>query len=67
MADRERGQQPVRDVGYRAGGRVRRRRRRAAGGGQEVLEVIGHTGDLCAQSPVIARKIRRSEEVRRLA
>jgi hypothetical protein len=36
-------------------------------GRSEPLEVIGHTGDLYAQSPVIARKIRRSEEVRRLA
>jgi AcrR family transcriptional regulator len=33
-------------------------------GGSEPVEPIGHTSDLCAQSPVIARKIRRSEEVR---
>jgi hypothetical protein len=33
-------------------------------GGSEPVELIGHTGDLCAQSPVIARKIRSSEEVR---
>ena len=32
----------------------------------EPVELIGHTGDLCAQSTVIARKIRRSEEVRAL-
>ena len=36
-------------------------------GGSEPVELIGHTSDLCAQSPRIARKIRRSEEVRRLA
>ena len=34
-------------------------------GGSEPVELIGHTGDLCAQSPVIARKIRQSEEVHR--
>ena len=33
----------------------------------EPVEPIGHTGDLYAQSPGIARKIRRSEEVRRRA
>jgi hypothetical protein len=32
----------------------------------EPVDLIGHTGDLCAQSTVIARKIRRSEEVRAL-
>jgi hypothetical protein len=36
-------------------------------GGQEPVEVIGHTGDLCAQSAVIARKIRQCEEVGGLA
>ena len=36
-------------------------------GGLEPLEPIGHTGDLYAQSTAIARKIRRSEEVRRRA
>ena len=36
-------------------------------GGQEPVEVIGHTGDLCAQSPRIARKIRECEGVRGLA
>jgi hypothetical protein len=36
-------------------------------GGPEPVEVIGHTGDLCAQSTAIARKIRRCEEVQRLA
>jgi hypothetical protein len=30
----------------------------------EPVDPIGHTGDLCAQSPQIARKIRRSQEVR---
>ena len=34
--------------------------------GPEPVEPIGHTGDLCAQSPRIARKIRRSQEVRAL-
>ena len=33
----------------------------------EPVEPIGHTGDLYAQSTAIARKIRRSEEVRRRA
>ena len=33
-------------------------------GGPEPVEPIGHTGDLYAQSPAIARKIRGSEEVR---
>jgi hypothetical protein len=32
----------------------------------EPVELIGHTGELCAQSTVIPRKIRRSEEVRAL-
>ena len=32
-------------------------------GGLERVELIGHTGDLCAQSTEIARKIRQSEEV----
>ena len=32
-------------------------------GGPEPVELIGHTGDLYAQSPVIARKIRTSPEV----
>jgi hypothetical protein len=36
-------------------------------GGPEPVELIGHTGDLCAQSPAIARKVRSSEEVWRLA
>ena len=36
-------------------------------GGSEPIELIGHTGDLCAQSAAIARKTRQSEEVRRLA
>jgi hypothetical protein len=36
-------------------------------GGQEPVEVIGHTGDLCAQSAVIAHKIRQCEEVGGLA
>jgi hypothetical protein len=38
-------------------------------GGQppRAVEPIGHTGDLCAQSTAIARKIRRSQEVRRRA
>ncbi len=36
-------------------------------GGLEPVEPIGHTGDLYAQSTAIARKIRRSEEVRRRA
>jgi hypothetical protein len=31
--------------------------------GPEPVELIGHTGDLYAQSPLIARKIRTSEEV----
>ena len=67
MAGRERGRQPVRDVGCRAGARVRRGlgalRRRAS----EPVDLIGHTGDLCAQSTEIARKIRQSEEVCRPA
>jgi hypothetical protein len=36
-------------------------------GGPEPVELIGHTGDLCAQSPQIARKIRQPEDVPRLA
>ena len=36
-------------------------------GAQEPVEVIGHTGDLCAQSPRIARKIRKCEGVGGLA
>jgi hypothetical protein len=36
-------------------------------GGSEPVEPIGHTGDLYAQSPRIARKIRRSQEVRALS
>jgi hypothetical protein len=36
-------------------------------GGPEPVELIGHTGDLCAQSPVIARELRGGEEVQRLA
>ena len=36
-------------------------------GGPEPVELIGHTGDLRAQSPVIARKIRDREKVRGLA
>ncbi len=36
-------------------------------GGSERVELIGHTGDLCAQSTEIARRIRQSGEVRRLA
>ena len=32
----------------------------------ERVALIGHTGDLCAQSPEIARKIRKPEEVGRL-
>jgi hypothetical protein len=35
-------------------------------GGPDLVEPIGHTGDLYAQSPRIARKIRLSEEVRAL-
>jgi AraC-like DNA-binding protein len=35
-------------------------------GGPEPVDPIGHTGDLYAQSPQIARKIRRSQEVRTL-
>jgi hypothetical protein len=38
----------------------------AQAGGSEPVGLIGHTGDLCAQSPQIARKIRRSQEVRAL-
>jgi AraC-like DNA-binding protein len=34
----------------------------AQSGGREPVEPIGHTGDLCAQSPGIDRKIRRSGE-----
>jgi hypothetical protein len=41
--------------------------RRAVLGGQGPIEVIGHTGDLCAQSTAIVRKIRESEKVPRLA
>src|SRR5438067_1426392 len=36
-------------------------------GGPEPVEPIGHTRDLYAQSPQIARKIRRSQEVRALS
>ena len=36
-------------------------------GGSEPIDLIGHTGDLCAQSTAIARKTHQSEEVRRLA
>jgi hypothetical protein len=36
-------------------------------GGSEPVDLIGHTGDLCAQSIEIARKIRQCVEVRRLA
>jgi Helix-turn-helix domain len=36
-------------------------------GGPEPVELIGHTGDLCAQSTAIARKIRGCEAVQRLA
>jgi hypothetical protein len=36
-------------------------------GGSEPLEPIGHTGDSCAQSTEIVRKIRQSEGVPRLA
>jgi hypothetical protein len=36
-------------------------------GGLERVELIGHTGDLCAQSTEIAHKIRQSEEVLWLA
>ena len=36
-------------------------------GGPELVELIGHTGDSCAQSTEIARKIRQSEGVRRQA
>jgi hypothetical protein len=35
-------------------------------GGSELVELIGHTGDSCAQSPQIARKIRTSQELRAL-
>jgi AraC-like DNA-binding protein len=35
-------------------------------GGPDPVEPIGHTADLYAQSPQMARKIRRSEEVRAL-
>ena len=36
-------------------------------GSADQVELIGHTGDLCAQSTAIARKIRGCEEVQRLA
>ena len=39
----------------------------AQAGGLKRVELIGHTGDLCAQSTEIARKIRQSEEAHRLA
>ena len=63
MAGCERGRSPVRDVGCRANGGIQRAHRGITERGLEGLGSIGHTGDLCAQSLGIARKIRGSEEL----
>ncbi len=67
IAGRERCQQPVRNLGCRAGCGLRGDFDAPRTAASEAVELIGHTGGFCAQSTEIGRKIRTSEEVRQPA